>query len=566
MTYFSDGGIFSGVPVSSRERQERLVRALLSAGANPETLATAGFFRGPAKNEILRAAAKMKRAKRKQQRQEKQQTYRAALKDSRAVGPTRGMYRAELRNWKAGHVHGIDDARGVYSISGIDDARGVYPINGLGEVPPGTSEKDKKKARKSFYYLYSLATMEPVFRKQAGIATGIGVAGIVAAIATGGLSLIASGGAAAAGAIMAAGTENCVMETTLWWQRSKKDRDAYIKSAFVGDDVKERLRRAAARMDDATRGVKDPLARQRARARRYFQDFIAVGPQAALKSLNADQQAAFGYAYLNALAAGKNVQQALAAGNANAASAAAAQAKANKALQMKQLKEKIAESRRKHQEELIAKAKAAASAAARKKAAIDKLNAARRKIGLPSVPAAPPAPSPNSAIPSPTPPPPPAVLPPSTPPAVVQEIRAAEAEAQAAHAAEVSNAQQAKVAEQNVAAATADEQKAAAAVVAADKEAVAAQEPPAAEKAEAAETDSDEDKEADKVADKLAPVATATSTTADADKAKEKAAPAAGGGGGIFPIIAAAGALALGAPALPVVGAAAALAFVMRKK
>lgn len=422
-------------------------------------------------------------------------------------------------------LRGLDDSRGVYALSGLDDTDPV--LRGIGETPPGTSNKDKQKARKSFYYLYSIATMEPVFRKQAGIATGVGVAGVVAAFATGGLSLIASGGAAAAGAIMAAGTENCVTEATLWWQRSKKDRDAYIKNAFVGDDVKAALRKAAKRMDDATKGIKDPLARQRARARAYFQDFIAVGKQSALKTLNADQQAAFGYAYLSALAKGKKEQQALAAGNEAVAKAAAAQAKANKALQMKQVKAKIAEARRKHQEALAAAKAKMAALATQKKAAAIKLAAAQAKV-----------PKLASGVLA------------TPPPAIAAEIKAAQVQIQQVQAEELQAGQQLKIAEQSVTAAARDEEKIAAEVAVADKEAIAAQAPTQSEIVEAAETDSAEDKDTDKVADKLAPAATATSTTPDAaapSTPAEAAAQAQTEAKGGFPVV----------PALAVAGIAA---------
>jgi hypothetical protein len=487
-------------------------------------------------------------------------------------------------------LRGLDDQRGVYALSGLDDSDPVLRgLRGLGETPPGTSDADKKKARKSFYYLYSLAAMEPVFRKQTGISTGVGVAGIVAAIVTGGLSLLVAGGAAAAGAIMAAGTENCVMETTLWWQRSKKDRDAYIKNAMVGDDVKDALRKAARRMDAVTKGLKDPLARNRARARAYFQDFIAVGPQAALKSLNADQQASFGYSYLSALSSGKKIEQALAAGNAAAASAAAAQAKANKALQMKQIAAKIAEARRKHQDDLAAARIKKIAAAKQRTVAAEKLAAALPKPDLGQVnPVADrflanmltlvarrlvdEEPSDlKKAIP----------LTSTTaqlrafvervvqknagkpvaalimgafndavgahaatfadvplPPAVASEIKTAQVQMQQAQAEELQVDQQIKVVEQAVTAAAADEQKVAAEVAVADKEALAAQEPTAVEKAEASETDSAEDKETDKVADKLAPAATATSTTPDA---AAQAQTEAKGGFPVVPVLAIAG-------------------------
>jgi hypothetical protein len=497
-------------------------------------------------------------------------------------------------------LRGLDDKRGVYALSGLDDTDPVLRgLRGLGETPPGTSDVAKKKARKSFYYLYSLAAMEPVFRKQTGISTGVGVAGIVAAIVTGGLSLLVAGGAAAAGAIMAAGTENCVMEATLWWQRSKKDRDAYIKNAMVGDDVKAALRKAAARMDAATKGVKDPLARQRARARAYFQDFIAVGPQAALKSLNADQQASFGYSYLSALSSGKKIEQALAAGNAAAASAAAAQAKANKALQMKQIKEKIAAARRKHQEALAAAKIKKIAAAKQRTVAAEKLAAAlpkqapgqvnpvadrflanmltlaarrlvdeepsdlKKAIPLTSTTAqlrafvervvqknagkpvaalimgafsdavGAHAATLNANV--------------ALPPAVASEIKTAQVQMQQAQAEELQVDQQIKVVEQAVTATAADEQKVAAEVAVADKEALAAQEPTAVEKADAAETDSAEDKETDKVADKLAPAATATSTTPDAAapatpaEAVAQAQTEAKGGFPVVPVLAIAG-------------------------
>lgn len=358
---------------------------------------------------------------------------------------------------RGGIFAGLDDVDPV--LRGLDDVDPV--LRGLGEVPPGTSDKAKKDARKTYYYLYNMAAMAPVLRKQAGIAAGVGVAAIASSVFTGGLSLLAGGAAAIGGAIAAAGTENCVMETTLWWKRSKKDRDNYIKGAMVGNDVKDVLRKAAKRLDAVTLGVKDPIKRNRARARAYFQDFIAVGPQQALKTLNADQQAAFGAAYLNALIAGKKEAAALSAGSSAAAKEAAAQAKAAKAIEMRKVKEKVAEARRKSQTQL-------STAKAKKATALSLVKTAKSP-----------------------------------------------ADAQKAQALVVEADQQLKIAEQAASAAAADEQKVAAEVVVAEKEALAAQQPTDSEKIEATAADSVEDKETDRVAEVLAPAATATSTTPD---------------------------------------------------
>lgn len=444
----------------------------------------------------------------------------AGLDDTDPVLNGYGVKRHARRRQRS--LRGLDDTDPVLrGLRGLDDSRGVYslrqPLRGLGEIPPGTKQKDKAEARRSFYYLYSIATMEPVFRKQAGISAGVGVAGVVGAFATGGLSLILTGGAAAAGAIMAAGTENMVMETTLWWKRSKKDRDNFIKGAFVGEDVKDKLRKAARRMDSATKGIKDPLRRQRARARAYFQDFIAVGQRAALKSLTPDQQGAFGYAYLQALAAGKKEQTAIDEGNKAAIRVKQESDNAAKKLKLQQAKEQAQARRR----EAVEKAKAAGRAEMQKKA---KLEAAKAKIRAAKDAAA-------AA-------------------AAQKEVAAAEAEAAKA----VADKQKAE-AEANAAAA--EEKQTTDAVKVVEKQEEALQ-PTPAEKQEAAAADSDEEKVEDK-APEAADKATGTATTTAASTAK-------GGGGGILPIVAAAGALALGAPALPVVGVAAALAFAMRKK
>jgi len=211
------------------------------------------------------------------------------------------------------------DTHGTLALSGIKH------YDSLGEMPSGMNDKDKDRLRKSYYYLYTLATMEPVFRKQAGISTAVGVAGVVSSIVTGGLGLIATGVAGAAGLAMAAGTENCVVETTAFWTKSKRARDEFIARAMVGGDVKQMLQKAARRMDSVVAQAKSRQARHAARARAYFLDFIAVGSQKNLKSqLNEAQQAAFGAAYLSALGNKKKVADCMVAG-ANAATAIANQ-------------------------------------------------------------------------------------------------------------------------------------------------------------------------------------------------------------------------------------------------
>lgn len=390
---------------------------------------------------------------------------------------------------RGGIFAGLDDVDPV--LRGLDDVDPV--LRGLGEVPPGTSDVAKKDARKTYYYLYNMAAMAPVLRKQAGIAAGVGVAAIASSVFTGGLSLLAGGAAAIGGAITAAGTENCVMETTLWWKRSKKDRDNYIKGAMVGNDVKDVLRSSARRLDATINGIKDPIKRNRARARAYFQDFIAVGPQQALKTLNADQQAAFGVAYLNALIAGKKEAAALSAGSSAAAKEAAAQAKAAKAIEMRKVKEKVAEARRKSQTQLSA-------AKMKKVAALDLAKKAKSPV-----------------------------------------------EAQKAQALVIEADQQMKIAEQQVSASAKDEQKVAAEVAVAEKEALDAQKPADSEKIEAAAADSAEDKATDKVAEVLAPAATATNTLPDVAapstpaQAVVQAQTAKSGGFPVVPVLAALG-------------------------
>ena len=393
---------------------------------------------------------------------------------------------------RGGIFAGLDDVDPV--LRGLDDVDPV--LRGLGEVPPGTSDRAKKDARKTYYYLYNMAAMAPVLRKQAGIAAGVGVAAIASSIFTGGLSLLAGGAAAVGGAIAAAGTENCVMETTLWWKRSKKDRDNYIKGAMVGNDVKDVLHKSARRLDAVINGISDPVKRNRARARAYFQDFIAVGPQQALKTLNADRQAAFGAAYLNALIAGKKEDAALAAGNSAAAKEAAAQAKAVKAIQMRQVSDKVAEARRKSQTQL-------SEAKEKKATALDLVKKARTIV-----------------------------------------------DAQKAQALVLAADQQMKIAEQQVLASAKDEQKVAAEVTVAEKEALAAQKPSDSEKIEAAAADSTEDKATDTAAEVLAPAATATNTLPDGEapatptQAVVQAQTAKSGG---FPVVPVLVALGLGA-------------------
>lgn len=269
-----------------------------------------------------------------------------------------------------------------YDTPGSLALSGTKHYDALGEMPSGMSGRDADRLRKSTYYFYTLATMEPVFRKQAGISTAVGVAGVVGALATGGLSLIATGVAGAAGLAMAAGTENCVMETTAWWTKSKRARDAYIQRAMVGDDVKKQLRKAAKRMDEVVAKAKSKQARHAARARAYFLDFIAIGPQKGLKrQLNDAQQAAYGTAYLEALGKKRRLPECMAAG-ANAA-AVVANKQANRARVAGILAVK---------RERAKAAKAAALAAAKAKAKAEmELKAQQAKLPAGGLSAAPPA-------------------------------------------------------------------------------------------------------------------------------------------------------------------------------
>ena len=370
--------------------------------------------------------------------------------------------------------------------AGLDDTDPV--LRGLGEVPPGTSGSDKASVRKSYYYLYTVATLAPKLRALGAIATGAAISSVVTNV----LGLAAAGGASLA----AMGVINSAEETTLWWKRSKKDRDNYIKSALIEGDTRSMLQKAARRMDAAaTAGTSHARSQQRARA--YFQDFIAIGPQASLSNLNAGQQAAFGAAYLDALGARKKEADALAAGNKAAGKATEAQAKAAKALLMKQVKEKVAEARRRNQAKLSA-AKAQAIAIARRKVAViekqkalvARLPPALRPAGVPvsnqatqfflNLP-------PKSQI----------------PPQLQQEVVAIQAEIALVQGEEIKVATDIQTAEVAVVDAVKEEVKLDAEVKVAEA-AEAAVAPTEAEKSEAAAADSAEDKEADKVAEKVA--------------------------------------------------------------
>ena len=394
--------------------------------------------------------------------------------------------------------------------AGLDDTDPV--LRGLGEVPPGTSGSDKARVRKSYYYLYTVATLAPKLRALGAIATGAAISSVVTNV----LGLAAAGGASLA----AMGVINSAEETTLWWKRSKKDRDNYIKSALIEGDTRSMLQKAARRMDAAaTAGTSHARSQQRARA--YFQDFIAIGPQASLSNLNAGQQAAFGAAYLDALGARKKEADALAAGNKAAGRATEAQAKAAKALLMKQVKEKVAEARRRNQAKL-SEAKAQAIAIARRKVAVvEKQRAllvrfppALRNITL----TAPLAPEKLSQL----------------PPQLQQEVVAIQAEIALVQGEEIKAATDIQTAEVAVVEAVKEEVKLDAEVKVAEA-AEAAVAPTEAEKSEAAAADSAEDKEADKVAEKVADKVAPTSA--------EQAAVAPKGGLPIVPILVVAGLL-----------------------
>ena len=409
---------------------------------------------------------------------------------------------------RGGIFAGLDDTRGVYALSGLDDTDPV--LRGLGAVPPGTSGSDKANARKSYYYLYTVATLAPKLRLMGAVASGAAVSAIV----TGAVGL----GVAGVLSLAASGVINSAEETTLFWKRSKKDRDNYIKTALIEGDTRSMLQKAAKRMDAvATAGT--PHARNQQRARAYFQDFIAVGPQASLKNLNPEQQAAFGAAYLDALGARKKEADALAAGNKAAGKATEAQAKAAKAAQMKQIKEKIAENRRRNQAKLAASKAQAFSIAKRKLAVIEKQRALMASLP----PALRPAGTSNQAQP----------LTQSQisqlPPKLQQEVKAVQAEVALVQAEEIKVVTEVKTAEVEVAAAVKDEVKIDAEVKAAEADVEAAA-PTEAEKTEAAAADSTEDKEADKVAEKVADKVAPTSA--------EQAAVAPKGGLPIVPILA----------------------------
>ena len=409
---------------------------------------------------------------------------------------------------RGGIFAGLDDTRGVYALSGLDDTDPV--LHGLGAVPPGTSGSDKASVRKSYYYLYTVATLTPKLRALGAIATGAAISAVVTNV----LGLAAAGGASLA----AMGVINSAEETTLWWKKSKKDRDAYIKDALIEGDTRSLLKKAASRMDAAaTAGT--PHARNQQRARAYFQDFIAVGPQASLKNLNPEQQAAFGAAYLDALGARKTEATALAEGNKAAGKATEAQAKAAKAAQMKQVKEKVAEARRRNQAKLATAKVQAINIAKRKAVVVEK-----QKVLLTRLPpalrsitfAAPLAPAQLSQL----------------TPQLQQEVKAVQVEVALVQGEEIKVATEIKTAEVAVVEATKDEVKLDAEVKAAEA-AVEAAAPTEAEKTDAAAADSTEAKEADKVVEKVADKVAPTSA--------EQAAVAPKGGLPIVPILAVAG-------------------------
>jgi cell pole-organizing protein PopZ len=165
-----------------------------------------------------------------------------------------------------------------------------------------------------------LATLAPKLRGLLGVAAGASVASIL--VGPAGLLL---GGALAAAAL---GVVNTALETALWARRSKRDRDAYINSAMIEGDTRTLIKRAASRVDSLPT---DPLARRRGIARLYFNDFIAVGPQAALRSLPDDEKIAFGVAYLDGMGNNRPESACISAGNSAVAVVKAAKVKAAQA-------------------------------------------------------------------------------------------------------------------------------------------------------------------------------------------------------------------------------------------
>ena len=186
---------------------------------------------------------------------------------------------------------------------------------------------------------------------------------------------------------------------------------------------------------------------------------------------------------------------------------------------MKQIKEKIAENRRRNQAKLAASKAQAVSIAKRKLAVIEKQRALMASLP----PALRPAGTSNQAQP----------LTQSQisqlPPKLQQEVKAVQAEVALVQAEEIKVVTEVKTAEVEVAAAVKDEVKIDAEVKAAEADVEAAA-PTEAEKTEAAAADSTEDKEADKVAEKVADKVAPTSA--------EQAAVAPKGGLPIVPILA----------------------------
>lgn len=331
------------------------------------------------------------------------------------------------------------------------------PINGFGEFPPGTSESAKARAKKSYYYLYTMATLAPKLRELMGLAVGASVASVV----TAGMGLLVGGASAA----VAASIANAGLEATMWWAKSKKDRDDYIKRAMLGDDIKKLLRTAAGRMDGAVKGLKTPADRSAARARAYFQDFIAIGANVRLKTLSAAEQTAFGMAYLDCLAVGRSEKDCMDAGVKAAAKAAQAQKKAQAAVAAKAEQARKAEVRRRRQEAVADAKKKRAAADTKKKLALQKLTAIKAQ------PAAP-----------------------------IAQVKAAEAEVAKAEVEQAQLEAQIVSGEQQVAAALTEEKQAEKTATAIEAEAVAETVATPAEQAAAAEQDSAEDVAADKAA------------------------------------------------------------------
>lgn len=185
----------------------------------------------------------------------------------------------------------------------------------LGGFPPGTTDSERKRIRKSWSYLWLAAYMAPRFQ----FYTGAAAASAVAIVFTIGLSSVFMWGSIAA----ATSLKDRLEEMVAWYfKRGKKVAKKYIQDYLFFDGTDKKMLQKA--LDEFA-----PIKAKgtSAIAISYFDRFIAPA-YPSMKGFTRSQKLAFTSAFLNRMGEGKKEKECLAAGTAASTRVGSSQAAA----------------------------------------------------------------------------------------------------------------------------------------------------------------------------------------------------------------------------------------------